>query len=264
MKFALKEKYGVYDLWDIMVLLRGENGCPWDRKQDHRSIRGNLIEETYEAVEAIDAGSPGMLCEELGDVLLQVVFHSCIEAEQGGFDLDDVADGICKKLILRHPHIFSDVVAETADEVLRNWDAIKEKEKNQTTKTDTLQSVPKVFPGLMRAAKVQSRAAKCGFDYPAGEDAFSEMEDEVAELWEAIQSEESARIQDELGDLLFSVVNVSRFWKIDAEQALGGATDKFIRRFEQVEQLAEKQGIDLKTCGIERLNLLWAQAKRSD
>lgn len=169
----------------------------------HHSIRNNFLEETYEAIDAIDAEDLTALREELGDVLLQVVFHAQIEAEKGGFTLDDVADGICKKLILRHPHIFGDTVAKTSEEVLRNWDAIKQVEKGQATKTDTLVSVPKVFPGLMRAQKVQSRAAKAGFDYDGLEGAFTEMEDEVAELWQAIESKKQADIEDELGRSAF-------------------------------------------------------------
>lgn len=166
--FAFKETYSIEDLLAIMRILRGENGCPWDREQTHQSIRNNFIEETYEAVEAIDNSDPVLLEEELGDVLLQVVYHAEMEREAGRFSFEDVADGICQKLIQRHPHIFGDVVAGTTDEVLDNWDEIKKKTKGQTTYTDTLKSVPKVFPSLMRAAKVQKRAAKSGFAYPDG------------------------------------------------------------------------------------------------
>ena len=262
MDFQRKDAYGVYDLEEIMTILRGEGGCPWDREQDHHSIRNNFLEETYEAIDAIDAEDLTALREELGDVLLQVVFHAQIEAEKGGFTLDDVADGICKKLILRHPHIFGDTVAKTSEEVLRNWDAIKQVEKGQATKTDTLVSVPKVFPGLMRAQKVQSRAAKAGFDYDGLEGAFTEMEDEVAELWQAIESKKQADIEDELGDLLFAVVNVARFAKTDAEEAIGHATDKFIDRFRLVEAIATERGLDLKTLSLDDLTALWNEAKR--
>ena len=155
MEFKAKEKYSVSDLISIMALLRGEGGCPWDREQDHLTIRKNLIEEAYEVVEAIDAGDPEMLCEELGDLLLQVVFHSRISEEEGDFSIEEVADGICRKLIHRHPHIFSDVVVKDSGEVLENWDAIKKQEKGQKTASDTLHSVPKVLPALMRSQKVQ-------------------------------------------------------------------------------------------------------------
>lgn len=186
MEFKAKEKYSVSDLISIMALLRGEGGCPWDREQDHLTIRKNLIEEAYEVVEAIDAGDPEMLCEELGDLLLQVVFHSRISEEEGDFSIEEVADGICRKLIHRHPHIFSDVVVKDSGEVLENWDAIKKQEKGQKTASDTLHSVPKVLPALMRSQKVQKRAAKTGFDYPDALSALADLESEVAELREAL------------------------------------------------------------------------------
>ncbi len=261
MDFQRKEAYGVYDLEEIMTILRGEGGCPWDREQDHHSIRNNFLEETYEAIDAIDREDPEALREELGDVLLQVVFHAQMEAEKGGFTLDDVADGICKKLILRHPHIFGDTVAATSEEVLRNWDAIKQVEKGQKTKTDTLVSVPKAFPGLMRAQKVQSRAAKAGFDYDSLDGAFSEMEDEVAELWRAIETGERAGIEEELGDLLFAAVNVARFVRADAEEMIGRASDKFIDRFRVVETLAAERGLELRQMTLDELTALWNEAK---
>lgn len=186
MEFKAKEKYSVSDLISIMALLRGEGGCPWDREQDHLTIRKNLIEEAYEVVEAIDAGDPEMLREELGDLLLQVVFHSRISEEEGDFSIEEVADGICRKLIHRHPHIFSDVVVKDSGEVLENWDAIKKQEKGQKTASDTLHSVPKVLPALMRSQKVQKRAAKTGFDYPDALSALADLESEVAELREAL------------------------------------------------------------------------------
>ena len=192
MEFQAKEKYSVSDLISIMALLRGEGGCPWDREQDHLTIRKNLIEEAYEVVEAIDAGDPEMLREELGDLLLQVVFHSRISEEEGDFSIEEVADGICRKLIHRHPHIFSDVVVKDSGEVLENWDAIKKQEKGQKTASDTLHSVPKVLPALMRSQKVQKRAAKTGFDYPDALSALADLESEIAELREALVLEEQS------------------------------------------------------------------------
>lgn len=263
MEFQAKEKYSVSDLISIMALLRSEGGCPWDREQNHLTIRKNLIEEAYEVVEAIDAGDPSMLCEELGDLLLQVVFHSRISEEQGDFSIEEVADGICKKLIHRHPHIFSNVTVKDSEEVLENWDAIKKQEKGQKTASETLHSVPKVLPALMRSQKVQKRAAKIGFDYPDALCALLDLESEVAELREAIESGDRGASVDELGDVIFSAVNVARQISADAEEALTGSCEKFIRRFDAVEELAQKQGIVLEAQSLDRLNALWDAAKRA-
>ena len=263
MDFVSKEKYKMEDLLEIMRLLRSENGCPWDREQTHHSIRKNLIEETYEAAEAIDREDPVLLQEELGDVLLQVVFHTRMEEEAGNFCFDDVTDGICRKLILRHPHIFSDVIANTADEVLANWDKIKKEEKGQQTAADTLLAVSSALPALMRAQKVQHRAARAGFDYDNAEQAAADLSSELAELKEAIAAKDSGHIAEELGDLLFAAVNVARFTKNDSEEAMTRATEKFIRRFTLVEQLAKEQGIDLQNASSDTLNKLWADAKQN-
>jgi len=259
--FQEKSKYGMDDLLAIMKLLRSPEGCPWDREQDHRSIRSNFIEEAYEAVDAIDADDKPALCEELGDVLLQVVFHTQMEAEQGTFSFDDVCDGICKKLIHRHPHIFSDVIAGTSGEVLRNWDAIKKKEKGQETQTDTMQSIPRCFPALMRAAKVQNKAAKVGFDWEDVQGPLDKLREETAELSEALEQKDSEGVQEELGDVLFAAVNVSRFVDLDAEETLTRATDKFIARFARVERLASEKEMDMKTLSLEELDRLWDKAK---
>ncbi len=261
--FELKQRYGIDDLLQIMRILRGENGCPWDREQNHQSIRKNLIEETYEVAEAIDCGSSEMLCEELGDVLLQVVFHARMEEEQGGFGFDDVCNGICQKLILRHPHIFGDVVAKTSEQVLNNWDEIKKKEKGQKTAGDTVRSVSAALPALMRADKVQHRAAKTGFEYQNAGQAFGDLQSEVAELSEAMQSQDKAHMQEELGDVLFSAVNVARLLHIDPEEALIRSTEKFMDRFEQVERIALQRGMNMSEAPLDELNALWAQAKES-
>ncbi len=264
MDFNFKEKYSVDDLREIMKILRSENGCPWDKEQNHLSIRGDLLEEAYETLEAIDTGDKENLCEELGDLLLQVAFHSQIAAEDGDFDFDDVADGICKKLIIRHPHVFGNVVAETSEEVLTNWDAIKRETKNQTTYTDTLVSVPKAFPALMRARKVQKRASKAGFDWTSVEGTLEKVDEELAELREAIASGEESRISEELGDLLFAVVNTSRFSKVDPEKALADAVEKFIARFDECEKTAADEGIDMANASPEKLDALWNRAKEKD
>ncbi|WP_040196141.1 nucleoside triphosphate pyrophosphohydrolase [Candidatus Soleaferrea massiliensis] len=260
--FTFKERYGIDDLRTIMALLRSPGGCPWDKKQDHHTIRNNFLEETYEVLEAIDQNDAEHLKEELGDVLLQVVFHAQMEQEIGSFNFDDVCDGICQKLILRHPHIFADVKADDSETVLKNWDAIKKVEKGQESATDTLLSVPKVFPSLMRSEKVQKRAARTGFDYPGVGDALCDLKSEVRELEQAIETGDRENQKEELGDLLFACVNVSRFLKTDAEEALGCSCDKFIRRFAAVERLAEEQGIDMEQASLDKLNALWAQAKK--
>ena len=263
MEFQRKPQYKVQDLVEIMRLLRSEGGCPWDREQTHASIRKNLIEEAYEVAEAVDRDDNAMMCEELGDLLLQVVFHSRIAEEAGAFDLDGVADGICKKLILRHPHIFADVTVENSEQVLDNWDEIKKKEKGQTTATETLRSVPMVLPALMRSQKVQKRAGKTGFDYPNVEMALDDLEKEIVELKDALAHRDRDGQIEEVGDLLFSAVNVSRLLKIDAEESLTRSCDKFVERFEQVERLADERQMDLKQSSIERLMDLWSEAKRS-
>lgn len=259
--FKQKENYDIYDLIKIMELLRSENGCPWDREQNHQSIRSNVIEEAYEVADAIDSGSKEMLVEELGDLLLQVVFHARMDEEAGGFNFDDVCDGICKKLVYRHPHVFGDIDADTSDQVLKNWDALKKKEKKQESFTDTLNSVPKAFPALMRSQKVQKRAARAGFDFDNKSDVYDKIAEEMVELSDADTLNDGKKIFEEYGDLLFSVVNLARFLNIDAEEALAASTDKFISRFEKVEQLAIERGIDMPNTPITELDILWDEAK---
>ncbi|MCI9273125.1 MAG: nucleoside triphosphate pyrophosphohydrolase [Clostridiales bacterium] len=262
MDFQRKDRYGMQDLLHIMKILRSPQGCPWDREQTHQSIRSNFIEETYEAVEAIDTEDRELLQEELGDVLLQVVFHAQMEEEQDSFRFDDVVDGICKKLIVRHPHIFSDVVAHTSEEVLKNWDAIKMSTKAQRTQSEAMDSVSRALPSLMRSAKIQQKAAKVGFDWPDVRGALDKVSEELGELKEAVAGEDAGHREEELGDLLFSVVNVARFLNIDSEYALSKACDKFVKRFSDVERLARENGMDMKTSSLEELDSLWEQAKK--
>ena len=261
MEFERKAHYTVADLCRIMQLLRSENGCPWDRVQTHESIRKNLIEETYEAVEAIDCKNSDMLKEELGDVLLQVVFHAQMEAEEGRFTFDDVADGICQKLIVRHPHIFSDTKADSADEVLDNWNRIKQETKGQKTATETLNAVPRQLPALMRSEKVQSRARTAGFDYCDVQAAYAELRSEVDELNDAMLDGDLAHIAEEIGDTLFAAVNVARFYDMDPEELLTRSCDKFISRFAKVEVQAVAEQIELKQAEEETLGRLWNTAK---
>jgi tetrapyrrole methylase family protein/MazG family protein len=212
-------------------------------EQNHKSIREDFLEETYEVLEAIDTESKTLLEEELGDVLLQVVFHAQISKEDGDFDINNVTDGICKKLIVRHPHVFSDVTVNGTEEVLSNWDTIKRKTKSQTTQSVAMAAIPDTFPALMKAQKVQSKAKKAGFDWPDASGAFAKVLEETEELKEVFAEGNKEKIEDELGDLLFSVVNVARFCDCNAESALEKATKKFMRRYTAVEKLAEEKGV---------------------
>lgn len=258
--WLMKKTYNLKDLEDIVRLLRSPGGCPWDIEQTHASIRRNFLEEAYEAVEAIDEQNPEHLKEELGDVLLQVVFHARMEQEAGRFDLDDVADAICKKLIYRHPHVFGSVSVADSDEVLTNWDALKRTEKHQETYTDTLEAVARSLPSLWRAEKVQKKAKKAGFDWDDAQGALDKLSEEIEELKSAVA--QGSNVEEELGDLLFAAVNVSRFVKVDAEDALNAATDKFIRRFSQVEKLAGDKPMTEMT--LEQLDKLWDEVKRQE
>ncbi len=263
MKFERKEKYNIEDMREIMRILRSEDGCPWDRVQTHESIRKNLIEETYEVVEAIDQNDPEMLREELGDVLLQVIFHSQMEEEKSVFSFDDVVNEICQKLIVRHPHIFGNVTVSGVDDVLNNWNAIKQETKGQTTAAETLHSVPKQLPALMRTEKVQSRAKKANscFGYADVDAAMKDFTAETAELREAIESGDTEAMADELGDVLFAAVNVARKLDADPEELLTRSCDKFIDRFEKVENGAREKGILLKDAQRPLLDELWKKAK---
>lgn len=261
LNFKFKEKYNCYDLVEIMKLLRAPGGCPWDAEQDHQSIKKNLIEETYEVVEAINKDDKDLLREELGDLEMQLVFHSVMEEEKQNFSFDDVCDEVCKKLIIRHPHVFGDVKADSVEDVLTNWDEIKRLTKGQKTVTDSMNSIPRELPALMRAYKVQKKAADVGFDWDSVQGALDKIDEESSELRLAIQNKDKYNMNEELGDLLFSVVNVSRFLKIDPEESLTDATDKFFERFSKVEKVCNENGIDMKTAGIEVLDSVWNQVK---
>ena len=259
--FDFKDRYDINDLLKIMELLRSPGGCPWDAEQTHESIRNSLIEETYEVIEAINKKDKVLLQEELGDVLLQVVFHSQIEKEEESFDFTDVCDGVCKKLVERHPHVFGSVSVESTDDVLKNWDDIKRKSKGQKTQGSAMEKIPKEMPALMRGEKIQSKARKAGFDWEEIDGAFEALESEIRELKEAMKSGQQKDIENEMGDVLFSCVNVSRFLKVDPELALTASNEKFITRFLEVERLANEQGINMKEKSIEELDELWKQAK---
>lgn len=257
----LKEKYTFSDLIDIMKLLRSEKGCPWDREQTHESLKKYLIEETYEVLEAIDLNDKDKLCEELGDLLLQIVFHARISTENKGFGMDEIITGVCKKMITRHTHVFGTEKAETADDVVSSWEAIKKKEKGITKHTDVLKDVPSNLPALMRSYKIQQKAAQVGFDWDNIEDVVSKIYEELEELKDVYNGEDVARINDEIGDVLFSIVNLSRFLKVQPELALTGTINKFIKRFGFIENEAKKQGKTLEEMSLDQMEELWEKAK---
>ena len=255
-----KETYDVNDLVILVEVLRSEEGCPWDREQTHKSIRKDFIEETYEVIEAIDTDNPILLREELGDVLLQVAFHTEIEKEKGVFTLEDVANDVCAKLIHRHPHVFGDVVAETPDRVLANWEVIKSEEKERKTVTDKLCAIPPMLPALMRAEKVGKKAS-C-FDFPDADSVMLKVKEELAELEEAVMQENAENIEEEMGDLIFSVVSLCRKLHVEPEVALNKATDKFIKRFSALEAAVMAEGKDITKLDMTELDAIWDRNKR--
>jgi MazG family protein len=239
----------------IQVMARLREECPWDRKQTHESLVKNLIEEAYELVEAIGSGSEGQLEDELGDVLLQVLFHSNIARQAGAFDIDDVAEVLRQKLVRRHPHVFGNVEVEDAEEVKANWEQIKETERGEARQS-LLDGVPVGMPALERAAKIQRRAADIGFDWPQAAPVLDKLFEEVEELREAVA--EMNRVPEELGDVLFTVVNLARHLNVDPELALRGAIERFISRFEAMEEM----GGPLAGLSLAELDELWERAKR--
>ncbi|USF27149.1 Nucleoside triphosphate pyrophosphohydrolase [Firmicutes bacterium ASF500] len=254
--FKIAECYKIGDLLRLMELLRSPGGCPWDRAQTHQSIRDNMLEEAYEAADAIDREDMDNLKEELGDVLFQTVFHSALAQEAGAFTFDDVVDGVCKKLVFRHPHVFGTEDAADGSQALSVWDARKREEKGQRTAADALDSVARALPALTRASKLQSKAAKAGFDWRDAAPALDKLREELGELERAIA--EGSNIEEELGDLLFAAVKVGRFTQVDGEAALQKACEKFIRRFRRVEELADGP---LDQLDVPELEALWSRAK---
>ncbi|EJO5347471.1 nucleoside triphosphate pyrophosphohydrolase [Clostridium botulinum] len=255
------KNYDFMDLLDIMDKLRGEDGCPWDKEQTHVSLKKYLIEESYEVIEAIDNKDIDMLVEELGDVLLQVVFHSQIGKEDGFFEIKDVIESICNKMINRHPHVFNDLKITSSNEVLKNWDEIKNKEQGNETYTDSIRHIAKTLPALMRADKVQKKAAKVGFDWDKIEYAMEKVIEEYKEIEDVYKSKNKVKILEEIGDLLFSVVNVARFLDIDPENALNYSIDKFINRFQYIENKGISMGKKLENMSLEEMDKLWKEAK---
>lgn len=245
------------NLVNIMKILRSERGCPWDIEQTNETIKNDTLEEAYELVEAINLKDDVNLKEELGDVLLHVVFHSQIADDEKRFSVSDVIDGINEKLIRRHPHVFGEAFASDSKEVLVQWDEIKKAEKNHTTMTESLKSIPKAMPSLVRASKIGKKAAKIGFDFQTSEELLEKLDEEVLEIKDAIQKGDITHIEEEIGDLLLQIVNLSRFFKLNAENALTKSVEKFINRFEGVEQLALAKGHDIADLSLMQLNELW-------
>ncbi len=257
-----KEKYDFSDLCLLAQLLRADGGCPWDREQTHQSIRKDIIEETYEVIEAIDNDDPTLLREELGDLLWQVVFHAELERESDRSDINDIIHDICAKLVHRHPHVFGNVIANTSDVVLSNWEKIKTEEKQRNTVTSKLESVPPSLPALMRAQKVGKRAPF--FDFPDSDSVLQKLEEETSELKEAIAGGKQEEIDEEFGDLLFTAVSLARKLGIDSEESLTHATEKFIKRFSRLENEVIKEGKDITTLSMEELDLIWDRIKHQN
>ena len=258
--WTFKEKYDLNDFIHIIDVLRAPGGCPWDIKQTHESLKRNAVEEAYEVCDAIDEGSMDHLREELGDLLMQVIFHASIEKGRGGFDLDDVSDEAVKKLIHRHPHVFGDVKADTPDEVLANWDAIKRADRGQSV-AGAMEGIPRGLPGLMRSEKIQNKAAKVGFDWPEVSGAMDKLREEVGELQEGIDAGDVENIKEELGDVLFSAVNVARFYKLDSEELMHAACAKFLRRFRYLEEHAAERGLKLEDMTLMQMEEIYQQGR---
>ena len=254
-----KKSYDINDLIRIVKILRAPGGCQWDGEQTHQSIRRNFLEEAYEVAEAIDQESTEHLQEELGDVLLQVVFHASIEEDAGRFDMNDVADGISKKLIYRHPHVFGSVNVSSTDEILSNWEELKKAEKGQASQADAVDAVARSLPALWRAEKVQKKAAKVGFDWDDVSGAMDKLSEEVYELKDAMEGRGAPF--EELGDLLFAAVNVARFLHVDPEDALQAASDKFAARFRRVEETVTAQGKRMEDMTLAQLDDIWNSIK---
>lgn len=249
----------------IMARLRAPGGCPWDREQTHASIKPNLIEESYETLDAIDSGNPQKLKEELGDVLLQVVFHAQMAAERKAFDFGDIAEVLAAKLIRRHPHVFGSAKVTGSGEVLRNWEQIKRGEKTAAKEfPSVVAGIPRHLPALLKAEQVQRKVARVGFDWKTLAPVAAKVEEELAEVRRAVVRRRPAEVREEIGDLLFAVVNLGRFLGHSAEEALDGTIHKFIRRFQEIERRLHAQGREMTACSLAELDAIWDQIKREE
>jgi tetrapyrrole methylase family protein/MazG family protein len=248
----------------VIAALRAPTGCPWDREQDHKSLRKYLIEESYEVVDAIDHGSPAKLEEELGDLLLQILLHSEIASEEGQYDIADVCEHIRKKLIRRHPHVFGEVEVSGVNDVLHNWEEIKSREPGREEITSAIGGVPKSLPALMRAAEISKRAARTGFEWPDMQGVLDKLHEETEELKQAILSNDQKKVKSEIGDVLFTIVNISRWSKIDPEEALREMLERFQSRFTAIEEYAKATERSINDLTIEEMDEIWNKAKQDN
>ena len=239
----------------------GEDGCPWDKVQTRESLKPYLVEETYEVLDALDANDPEKIKDELGDLLYQILFHSKISSLKGEFNFRDVIDNLSEKMVRRHPHVFKEGELSTPDQVVKQWEEIKRNEKNQANQKSILDNIPKNLPSLLRAQKLQKKAAKEGFDWDQISDVFDKLDEEIGEFKEAVLKKKSADIQNEIGDMIFVITNIAKCYKIDAEEALRSTNNKFIKRFQYIEQKIKAKGKTLKDSPLEEMERYWQEAK---
>ncbi len=259
-----KEKYTFEDLLDVVAKLRGDDGCPWDREQTHESLKRHMIEEAYEAADAINSKEDSKICEELGDVLLQVAMHARIAEEEKRFDIDDVTDRISRKLISRHTHVFGDDIANNPEEVLANWDRIKNIEKGGQSHHQRMEGIPGNYPALLKSLKIQERAAKAGFDWDSKEGALEKVLEEIGEFAKAKKENNKEEMEKEMGDLLFSLVNACRFMDIEPETVLQETNARFVKRFKFIEEKCDGNGLTMEETPLEKLDEFWDEAKERD
>ena len=251
-------------LVDVVAMLRSDNGCPWDLAQTHESLKADLIEEAYELIEAIDAKVPKKICDELGDLLMQVMLHSQIATDRNEFGVDEVIENLTEKLVRRHPHVFGSVVATDENEVLENWEEIKRGEEGNKDRKSSLDGIPHSLPSLQRAEKIQKRASRAGFDWDQTEDVLPKLQEEIDEIEESIRNDDITEIEMEIGDLLFSVVNLCRFLNVQPEEALRKSTRKFVDRFQRMETTLERTNKTFKDYDLSTLDQIWEQVKQQE
>jgi len=245
----------------ITETLMGDDGCPWDKVQTRESLKPYLVEETYEVLEALDENNPEKIKDELGDLLYQILFHSKISSLKGEFNFGDVIDNLSEKMVRRHPHVFKGGKLNTPDQVIRQWEEIKKKENNKANQKSILDSIPINLPSLIRAQKLQKKAAKEGFDWEQINEVFDKLDEEIKEFKEAVLKKKNTDIQSEIGDIIFVITNIAKFYKVDAEEALRSTNNKFIKRFQYIEQKIEGKGRTLKDCPLEEMERYWQEAK---
>ena len=251
-------------LVDVVAMLRSKNGCPWDLAQTHESLKADLIEEAYELIEAIDAKVPKKICDELGDLLMQVMLHSQIATDRNEFGVDEVIENLTEKLVRRHPHVFGSVVATDENEVLENWEEIKRGEDGNKDRKSSLDGIPHSLPSLQRAEKIQKKASRVGFDWNQTEDVLPKLQEEIVEIEESIRNNEITEIEMEIGDLLFSVVNLCRFLNVQPEEALRKSNRKFVDRFQRMETKLERTSKTFKDYDLSGLDQIWEQVKQQE